>query len=131
MFLLNQKMLRILLFTVVPLVACSPEIVEQKITIEEQKSQCLITTNEYEYASSSYYNKLDSSLSRLGKTIDPGELYTTYAEAQELTPYYQRLDEAGDSKKFWCEKVKPNSILYKVGDYVYLSREAAERSLDN
>lgn len=132
MFTLNLKYLsRTLLLTVIPIVGCSPKITEQKVTIEEQKSQCSIATNEHEYASDSYFNQLDSSVSRLGATIDPGELYTTYVEAQELIPYSKRMDEARDSKEFWCEKVKAGSILYEVRDYVYLSREAAERSLDN
>jgi hypothetical protein len=135
MFTLNLKYLfRRLLLTVIPIVSivgCSPKIIEQKVTIEQQKSECSIATNEYDYASDSYFNQLDSSLSRLGATIDPGELYTTYVEAQELIPYSKRMSEAGNSKEFWCEKVKPDSILYEVKDHVYLSREDAERSLDN
>lgn len=132
MFTLNLKYLFItLLLVVIPTVGCSPTITEQKITVEEQQSQCSIATNEYEYASDSYFNQLDSSTSRLGTTIDPGELYATYVEAQELLPHHERMGKARDSKEFWCEKVKPDSILYEVKGYVYLSREAAERSLNN
>lgn len=119
------------MLSIIPIVGCTPSITEQKITTEEQKSQCLIATNEYEYASDSYFNQLDSSKSVLGTTIDPGELNSAYTEAQKLVPYSQKVDKARDSKEFWCEKVKPNSILYKTRGYVYLSREAAERSLDN
>lgn len=131
MLTLNRIHLSMLMLSVIPIVGCSPSITEKKITVEEQKSQCSIATNEYEYASDSYFNQLDSSTSVLGATIDPGELNSAYTEAQKLVPYSQRMDKARDSKEFWCEKVKPDSILYEVRDYVYLSREAAERSLDN
>ena len=131
MFIFNRRYLSILLLSVIPIVGCTPSITEQKITAEEQKSQCSIATNEYEYASDSYFNQLDSSTSVLGTTIDPGELNSAYTEAQKLVPYSQKMDKARDSKEFWCEKVNPDSILYEVRGYVYLSREAAERSLDN
>ena len=130
MFTFNRRYLLILLLSVIPIFGCSPTISERKITVEEQKSQCSMATNEYKYASDSYFNQLDSSTSVLGTTIDPGELNSAYTEAQKLVPYSQRMDKARDSKEFWCEKVKPDSILYEVRDYVYLSREAAERSLN-
>lgn len=131
MFALNLKTTGTSLsLAILLLVGCSPEIIEEQITMEEQKSKCSIATDDYEYASESYQDRLDSSISRLGETIDPGEFNMAYEEAQRLVPYLNRIEKAEDSKEFWCESVQPNSTLYKVGGYIYLSREAAERSID-
>ena len=130
MFALNFKITKILLLAILLLIGCSPEIVEEQITMEKQKSQCSIATDEYEYASESYREALDYAVSRTGKTIDLGELEMAYEEAQRLASYLNRIDKAQNSKKFWCQRVKPNSTLYKVGGYIYLSWEDAHESIN-
>ena len=131
MFAFNLKRTGILLLlAILPLVGCSPRIVEETITMEEQKSQCSSATRDFDYAWDSYYSKLNSSASQFGSTVSPGELNAINSEAQKLAPYSAKVSKTRKSKEFWCEKVKPDSTLYKVRDYVYLSREDAERSIN-
>ena len=108
-----------------------PRIVEERITMEEQKSQCSFATSDYDSASKSYDRKFESSVSQFGSTVSPGELNSLTIKAKELAPHSTRVSETLDSKKYWCEEVKPDSTLYKVNGYVYLSREDAEKSINN
>ena len=119
------------LLVISPLVGCSPRIIEKTITMEEQKSKCSSATRRYESASDSYSRRLDSSASQFGSTVSTSELNAVAIEAQRLASYSSKVSKTLKSKEFWCEDVKPDSTLYKVRDYVYLSREDAESSIDN
>lgn len=88
-------------------------IIEETITMEEQKSQCSFATNNYDNASESYDRKFNSSVSQFGSTVSPGELLPLSIKAQQLAPYSAKVSKTLRTKEFWCEKVKPNYTLYQ------------------
>ena len=110
-----------------------PRIVEEIITVREQKSQCLFATSVYNSAWESYDRKFKSSLSQFSPIANPRQIHALNRQAQELALYSRELEltKKEASKDFWGEKVKPNSTLYRVNDSIYLNRDDAEKSLDN
>ena len=118
----------ILILSFITYLIIPSRIVEEKITVEEQKRQCSYATSEYDSASRSYDRQFKSSLNQFGSTATPGNISRIAREAQKLAPYSGEVSKALRSQNFWCKEVKPNSTLYKVNGSVYLDRESAEKS---